>query len=104
MWHDEAARIPKTQREIAIAIDNAVINRDDIQQSHPCAKGFYYVMVQPPNPHGRTDVERNGVPFTITMNTASEVGCTLRLKFTTGGWTKNAHTGMWTPENVKWMK
>ncbi len=104
IWYDEESGIPKTRREIEIAIDDAVINRNDIQLSHPCAKGFYYVTVKEPVPGAATEVEQNGIPFTIQMNTASELGCTLRLKFTTTGWTKNTHTGKWVPESIKWVK
>ena len=85
-------------------MDNAVINRDDIQSSHSCAKGFYYVKLEPPVPGASTQVEREGVSFTIKMNSGSELGCTLRLKFITGGWTKNSHTGVWVPEEVVWVK
>ena len=68
IWYDEESGTPKTRREIEIAIDNAVINRDDLQLSHPCAKGFYYVTVKEPVPGADTEVERNGIPFTIQMN------------------------------------
>ena len=104
MWYDEAAGIPKTRGEIVAKLEQRVLNRTDIQKSHRFLKGFYHVTVKRPNPKGRSRVERKGIPFVIQVNTASEGECCVRMKFTTGGWTKNCSTGIWVPEAIRYLR